>query len=180
MARYQSNMKSIFTYTLTSGQFAVAIRYRNQQHTRHMPLRRPIQFIGYVAWIAMIAALFTAQYYNGYGAVTISLYVMTAGYILYYLLYSRGLVQLYRGENHLVGEPTELRVEDDGLYQVSRTCRSTVAWAGLRGVEEIGDMLLLLLDELYFFRCQRRCSSRRRKKTASSLTSTSELLLRGA
>lgn len=143
-------MKNTFTYTLTSEQFAVAIRHRNQQLVRRIPLRRPMQFAGYVAWIAMVVALFTAQERDGSGAVAISLYVMTAGYTLYFLLHGRGMDRLYRSENHLVGVPTELRVADDGLYHSGPTCRSTIAWSGLRGVEEIGDMLLLSLDKLYF------------------------------
>lgn len=143
-------MRITFTYTLTGEQFAVASRYRNQQFVRRMPLRRSMQFVAWVAWIAMVVALFTAQDRDPSSAVAISLYVMTAGYTLYILLTSRGMDRLYRSENHLVGVPTELRVEGDGLYHSGPGCRSMIAWSGLRGVEEIGDMLLLSLDELHF------------------------------
>ena len=120
-------MKNTFTYTLTNDQFVVAIRYRNQQRARRMPLRRPMQLVGLVAWIAMVVALFTAQDRDPSGVVAISLSVMAVGYTLYFLLYGRGMDRLYRSENHLVGVPTELRVEDDGLYQSSPSCRSMIA-----------------------------------------------------
>ncbi|MSP39757.1 MAG: hypothetical protein EXR70_14820 [Deltaproteobacteria bacterium] len=143
-------MKTTFTFTLTSEQFAVAVRYRNQQRALRMPLRRSMKFFSYVAWLAMIAALFTAQYYNGYSAVTNSLYVMALAYTGYSLLHGRSFDRLYRSENHLIGVSTEISVEEDGLHQTSPNYRSTIAWASLRGVEESDELLLLVIDEMHF------------------------------
>lgn len=143
-------MKNTFAYTLTGEQFAVAVRHRNQRFVRRMPLRRPMQWVGWLAWLAMIVALVSAQNRDPSGVVAISLAAMAVSCTIYFLLQSRGMERLYRGDNHLVGVATELRVEDDGLCQSSRNCRSTIMWSGLRDIEEIGDMLLISLDELYF------------------------------
>ena len=143
-------MKNIFTYTLTGEQFAAAIRYRNQHLIGRILVRRLMQFVGSVAWIAMVVALFTVHERDGASVVQISLYVMAASYTLYYLLYGRALDQLYRTDSHLVGVPTELRVEDDGLYHSSTNCRSVITWSGLRVIDEVGGVLLLGLDKLHF------------------------------
>ena len=86
----------------------------------------------------------------GASVVQISLYVMAASYTLYYLLYGRALDQLCRTDNHLMGVPTELRVEDDGLYHSSTNCRSVITWSGLKVIDEVGCVLLLGLDKLHF------------------------------
>ena len=45
---------------------------------------------------------------------------MAASYTLYYLLYGRLWTGFYRTDNHRLGVPTELRVEDHGLYTVAQ------------------------------------------------------------
>jgi len=142
-------MKNTFAYVLTGEQFAAAIQYRNQYLLKRTRVRRLMQLAGIVAWIATGVALFVSHEPGGSSVVRISLYVMAAGYSLYYLLYGRALDQLYRIDNYLVGVPTELRVEDDGLYHSSPSCRSLITWPGLRVIDEADGVLLLGLDKLH-------------------------------
>ena len=66
-------MKNIFIYTLAGEQFAAAIRYRNQHLIARIRVRRLMQFVGSVAWIAMVVALFTVHERDGVSVVQISL-----------------------------------------------------------------------------------------------------------
>jgi Zn-dependent protease with chaperone function len=124
-------MKTTFVYTLTGEQIGAAIRHRNQQLVKRMPLRRLIQAVVYLAWIATAVVFFAAHERGGSLAIRIALYVMAAGYTLYYLLYSRAMERLYRTDNHLVDITTELKIEDDGLYFSSGNSRSVIIWSGL-------------------------------------------------
>ena len=149
-------MRIHFDFVLTSEQLIKAVRRNNQRLTRALPAYWLIQLSSFALVAALVFLVFhTSDILQGRQAATIkpvsvAALVALAAFVLYSVLYFRGFNHALRNSSHFTGIATNLLLEDSGLRITNLHGESLIPWSGMVAVEEVGDVVLVLLDNIYF------------------------------
>lgn len=115
--------------------------------------------------------LYSADFLHGQYAAAMkpvwigALATLTA-YVLYAAFYYFGTHKVLRGSKRFAGSTTTITLEDRGLRTANSCGESFTPWNAMQGIEETGDVLLLLFDDLYFFPVSTRAFSSTQEKQA--------------
>ena len=149
-------MKTHFVFTLSPEQFVKTAKRNGQRLLRAFPAYWPVQFLSFAMVAGMTATLLlTHNLMQGPHAVAvkpawIAALITLSAFFLYTVVYYRSLYQALRRSSHHTNIQTTLTVEDPGLRTQSARGNSFIPWIALQGIEETGDVLLLLLDNVHY------------------------------
>jgi hypothetical protein len=149
-------MRTSFDFTLTAKQFLLATRHNNQRWIRALPVRWLLQLstatlVGAPAFLlAYSFDLLNSPYAMAIQPAWIAAWVMLAAIVTYGVLYQRGLNRWLSRSSRYVGNRTTVHIEENGLRCVSSYGEGFTPWCAMQGVEETGDVILLLLDSIHY------------------------------
>lgn len=149
-------MRIHFDFVLTSEQFIKAVRRNNQRLTRALPGYWMIQLSSFALVAALVLLVFyTSGLLHGRHAtaikpIAVGAVVALAAFVLHSVLYFRSFNQALRNSRHFTDIATTLQLEDGGLRITNLHSESFMPWTGMVAVEEVGDVILVLLDNIYF------------------------------
>ena len=149
-------MKTEYEFELTAKQLSTAFNRNTRRMTRTFPGWWLIRILPVMLTAAATFILFYAL--NGaharYAAVMkpiwIAALVLLATSSFYSWLYKRGFGRALRSSTWFIERRTMLTLEDQGLRIANAYHDSFICWQAIRGVEECGDVILLVLDNIHF------------------------------
>jgi hypothetical protein len=149
-------MKTEYEFELTAKQLSTAFNRNTRRVTRAFPGWWLIRILPVMLTAAATFILFYAL--NGAHArdaavmkpIWIAALILLASSSFYSWVYKRDFGRALRSSTWFIGRRTMLTLEDQGL-RIANDCHdSFIRWHAIRGVEECGDVILLILDNIHF------------------------------